>query len=574
MKKFLIGLTTGLLLAGFALFVLFFAAMRLGERRPTVQDGSTLVLRMEGVIPEQPAFEIPFPPFDQSAPMTMYESWDLLRKAAADSRVKAILLMPHDLKIGWAKTQEIRDGLVEFKKSGKPVYAWLRSPGNKEYFIATAADRIYVAPEDFLDLKGLRAELTFFRRTLDKLGIAVEIEHIGKYKDAGDSFTRTSISPETREVMSSILDGVYGSLLGAIAESRQKSVEEVRAMMDEGPFLSADAAAKNLIDGRLYEDQVHQELAKELGQSELKRLPHRTYLRVPARSLGLEGDRRIALVVGQGAIMRGDTQPGLFEGDGIYSEPFIRMLRQVRNNRNIQGVVVRVDSPGGDALASDDILRELRLLSRAKPTVISMSDVAASGGYYIAMTGDPILTYPNTITGSIGVIFGKVTLRGFYDKIGIQKDILTRGRYADIDSDYRPLTEEGRRKLRTSLEAIYEGFLERVAEGRKKERDEVHALAQGRVWLGAQAEANGLVDEIGGFARAIALVKERAKIPADEQVRVDVYPAKRSLFDVWLSRPSEPTVDGRLRALLRDYDLGLWLRGGVMRVMPYKVLVY
>jgi protease-4 len=570
MRKFLLGIVVGLALAGLSVVVLVFALARLGDRRPTVADGSTLVLRLEGPAPEQPPVEIPFPFWESQSPVTVRDTWEILRRAAGDRRIKALVLAPQGYGAGWAKLQEVRDGILEFRKTGKPVLAWLRTPRAREYYLATAADRIYLAPEDWLDVKGLRAELMFVRGTMDKLGIRMEIERIGKYKDAADMFTRSSMSEETREVLTAVIDQLYGRLVGAIASGRKKSPEEIRALLDQGPFVAAQAQAGGLVDGLIYEDQMFDELAKRLGQTELKKISHRDYLR--AWAPGGERERRIAYVVGEGSILRGRAE-GLGSEDIIASESFVKLLRQVGADAGIKGAIIRIDSPGGDSMASEDILRELKLLSRKKPLVISLSDVAASGGYYISMTGDPVVAYPDTITGSIGVIYGKLNLRGLYDKLGIRKETLTRGRFADIDSDYQPLSDAGRQKLRESIESVYRGFLARVAESRKRTPDQIDALGQGRVWMGSQARERGLVDELGGLDRAVQLLRAKARIAPDEKIRLVPYPPKRSLLDLLLARSAEAAVDSRLRELTRELDLRLWARGGILKVMPYSIKV-
>ncbi|MGH9672076.1 MAG: signal peptide peptidase SppA [Bryobacteraceae bacterium] len=569
MKKFLIGLVCGIMLAGLAVVIVVFSFIRMGERRPDIADGSTLVLQLSGDVPEQAPVHIPIPMFQ--SPMTVIETWDLLRKAAVDTRIKAVVFEPGGLGAGWGKVQEIRESLLKFKRSGKPLIAFLRGPGLRQYYLATAADRIYVTGEDFLDLKGMRAELIYLGRTLDKIGVEFEVEHAGKYKDAADMFTRTSATPETLEVMNSVLDEMYGRILRTIAEARGLTVDQVRAALDEGPLLAEQAKAKKLVDGLLHRDEVYDELRRKLGQGEIRKLPHRQYARIPAAAVGLEGRQRIAVIVGQGIIARGSGQFGQAEDEAILSEPFIRLIRSVSNDNSIRGVVVRVDSPGGDAVASDDILHELRMLSRKKPMVISMSDLAASGGYYISMTGDPVVAYPATMTGSIGVIYGKVNMRGLYDKLGIQKQILKRGRFADIDSDYEPLSADGRKKLREGIDKVYESFLARVAEGRRKKRSDIEPLAQGRVWLGSQARENGLIDETGGIDRALELVRKKANIAPQEKVRLVMYPPRRSIFDLLFGRGEEPSVESRLRSLMGGLDLRLWSQGGVMRLMPYQL---
>ncbi len=568
MKKFLIGLVTGLLLAGLTIFLGVFALARMSETKPVIADGSTLVIRLQGDVPEKPPVEIPIPFFDEQAPATVQELWTMLDRAATDSRIKAVLLMPRRADAGWGKMQEVREGILKFRKSGKPVFASLSAPNTKDYYIATAADQIFMSREDFLDLKGLRAESMFVKNTLDKIGVQVQIEHAGKYKDAGDIVSRTSLSPESREVLNSVLDSIYGTLVQTIAESRKKTPEEVRALIDNGPYLAEKAQQSGLVDQLLYEDEVNGELTKRLNQQAMKKVSHRDYIKAIGSG---DAKKRIALLVGDGAIFRGESE------EGIASNTFMKLLRKVGSDKSIDGVILRIDSPGGDGVASDEILREVKLLSQKKPLVISMSDIAASGGYYIAASGDSIVAYPNTFTGSIGVIFGKLYLKGLYDKLGIQKEILTRGRFADIDSDYQPLTDVSRAKLREGIDGMYKGFVSRVAESRKRKYEEIEPLAQGRVWLGSQAKQNGLVDELGGIDKAIELIKGKAKIAKEDRVRLVPYPPKKSIFERFLTRNVETMMESRVEAkiqqLLPKFDLRLWSQGGMMKTMPYTIEV-
>jgi protease-4 len=574
MAKFLIGVVTGIILVFLILFIGVFAVARLREKPPSIADGSTLMLELDGDIPERAPVEFPIPFLQQKTPPTVAEIWTTLRKAAADGRIRAIVFEPRDLQIGWAKLQEIHDDLEGFRKSGKPIYAYLKTPGAREYYLATAANRIYMDPEDELNLKGMRFELMYFHNTLDKLGVQVEIEHAGKYKDFGDMFTRTSMSLETKEVLTSVLDGLYGNLVQTIAAARKKTPDQIRSTIDQGPFLSPEAKGQGLIDGLLYEDQMFEEVKAKLAGGDLKKLSLHDYLKIPASAVGLGGKQRIALVTGQGGISRGEAGEDFSGDSGIESESFDRILRRVGNDSDIKGVVVRIDSPGGEVFASDAIWREMNLLSKKKPTVISMSDTAASGGYYIAMTGDPVVAYPGTITGSIGVVFGKANLHGLYDKVGVTKDFLTRGRFADIDSDYQPLSAAAREKLKTAIDENYRSFVTKVATARRRKFDEIEPLAQGRVWLGSQAKANGLIDELGGLDRAIELVKDKARIPKSERVSLVTYPAKRSIFDIMFGQAIESALESRLGGVLKSWQIRLWTRGGMMRLMPYTIEVH
>jgi protease-4 len=565
MKKFLLGLAAGFLLALLAGAVVVLA-LSFAERRPTVRDGTTLVLELSGEIPERPPVRWPLPVLEARQPLTVEQIWELLARAASDPRVKAVALIPEDLGAGWARLHEIRESLLEFRKSGKPLVAYLRGPGGREYYLATAAEQIFLAREDLLDVKGLRAELVFLKNTLDKLGVQFEIEHAGKYKDAGDVFTRTGMRPETREVLSSILDRLYADFLEAIAAGRSLPPEQVRTLIDEGPFLASQARQHRLVDELIFEDEFFDRLKTRLKQDRLRKLSGRDYWRAAAPQTG----SRIAFVVAEGTIVRSDD--GLEEEGVLASRSFTRLLRQIGEDAAIKGVILRINSPGGDAIASDEILHEARLLAQKKPLVVSMSDSAASGGYYIAMTGSPVIASPYTFTGSIGVLYGKVNLRGLYDKLGVRKETMTRGRFADLDSDYQPLSPEGRQKLREGVEEIYSRFLEVVAEGRRRQVDQIRPLAEGRVWLGAQAAQNGLVDELGGLDRAVARIREKAGIPATEKVLLVAYPRQRSLLDYLLRTAPDAAVSSRLRALL-GFDPRPLLRGGFLHLPPYVVAV-
>jgi protease-4 len=574
MRKFLLGLVAGLFLAAFAAFVLVLALARLGDRRPSISDGSTLVFKLEGDVPERPPVSVGIPWIEEQKPATVTDIWNLLRRASIDSRIKAMIFMPRGVGAGWGKLSEIRESLQKFRNSGKPLIVFLRNPRTPEYYLATAGERIYMTPEDLLDVKGLRAEISYFRKSLDKIGVEMEVEHAGKYKDAGDMFTRSSISPETREVINSILDRLYPHLLQTIASARKKSPEEVRAAIDEGPFLAEQARSKGLVDALMFEDQVFDEVTKKLGQKEIRKLSHRDYLRGTRDSSDLDGRTKIAVIVGEGAILRGEGR-GAFGDEGIMSGSLIKLLRDVGKDDSIKGVILRIDSPGGDAIASDDILREAKLLSGKKPLVVSMSDVAASGGYYIAMTGDPVVAYSNTITGSIGVIYGKLNARGLFDKLGVTQETITRGRYANIDSITQPLDESGRKKLREGVDAVYKTFVSHVASARKQPYERVDQVAQGRVWLGSQAKEQALLDELGGLDRAIELVRRKAKIPDQEKTRLVIYPPEQSWFEYLLSRSSEQAMDVRLRMLLNRVGLDPvpWLEGGMMKLMPFSLRI-
>lgn len=574
MWKFLVGVLVGLVVAFIAAVVFVFAIGRLFENRtPSVASNSALVLELSGDVPEEAPVDIPIPFLQSQAPPTVRDVWTSLRQAAADNRIKALVVEPQGLDIGWGKLEEIRREILDFKKSGKPVYAFLHSPGSREYYLATAADKIFISPDDSLEVKGFLLEQLYFKGTLDKLGVQVQVGHIGRYKDAGDIFTKTGMSPETREVLNQVLDQIYGSFCSGVAQARHKTADQVKTLIDNGPFLASQAKTSGLIDELGYEDEVYSDLKRKTGANNLKKINLRTY----SRAAPGQGDR-IALLVGEGDIISGNPGNGFGSQSVISSGGFSRLIRQVRNDSGIKGVILRVDSPGGDAVASDQILHELKLLSRAKPLVVSMSDVAASGGYYMSMTGDPVVAYPNTITGSIGVLYIRPNIAGLYDKLGIHADTLSRGKMADIDSASIPLSDAAKQKLHDAIGATYKTFVTKVASARKKTYAQIDPLAQGRVWMGAQAQDNGLIDDLGGLDTAVTLIRKKAGLSEKGATNLVLYPPRRSLLQV-LTESSPEALESaaaqeKIRQVLPRLPGPAVMKGGVLSLLPYQITVH
>ena len=573
MAKFLLGVVVGVVVTIVGALIIALAIGRLfANKQPTIAANSVLVLSLDGELPEAAPVDMPIPFIQNQGVPTVRDVWSSLRQAATDNRIKAVVIQPRHLITGWGTLEEIRQDLAAFKRSGKPVYALLDSPGSREYYIASVADKVFLPPEDLLDVKGFHLEELYFKNTLDKLGIAVQVDHIGRYKDAGDIFTRTNMSPETREVLNEVLDQVYSDFCSTTGPARHKSADDMKTLIDSGPFLAAQAKAVGLVDVLGYEDQVYADLKNKVGAEDLNKVNIRTYFHaVPGR-----GDR-IALLVGEGDIVSGEADNSIGSQAVIASGTFSKLVRQVRNDRSIKGVILRIDSPGGDSIASDEILHELKLLSGAKPLVISMSDVAASGGYYVSMTGDPILSYPDTITGSIGVLYVRPSLRGLYDKLGISDDMVTRGKLADMDSPYLPLSDAARDKLHDLIQTTYVSFVSKVSAARKKSYDQIDPIAQGRVWMGMQAQGNGLVDHLGGLDQAIELVRKRAHLSAGGETNLVMYPPRRTLLDVLANASADGVaasrVETKLRKILPELPSEAFLRGGVLRILPYRLSI-
>ncbi len=583
MLKFFLGMVVGAILVVVigVLIIAGIASMR--SRPPAVASDSTLILRLDGDLPERAPVELPFEGFGQHTPLTVADTWAILRRAAVDKRIRAIVLEPQNLAVGWAKMQELHAELDNFRKSGKPVYAYLKTPSARDYYVATAASKVYLGPQDLLNLKGVRFELMYFKKTLDKLGITVDVEHDGKYKDFGDMFTRSDMSPETREVMTSIVDRVYGDLVKTIGVSRKKSAAEVEDAINNGPLLSSDVAARGLVDSLCYEDEMFGKLRREIN-TEVRKVDAHDYLQNGDFDAGLKTKDKIGFVVAEGDIIRGE--PGSSNETEIQSESFTKLLDKVSNRSDLKGVIVRIDSPGGEVYATDAIWKSMNDLARKKPVVISMSDAAASGGYYMAMNGTPIVAYPETLTGSIGVVYGKPDLHGLYDKLGISKDSIQRGHFAGIDSDYKPLTPEEKEKLKQGIDATYQTFLRRVSDSRKRPVDQIALVAEGRVWLGDQAKENGLVDELGGIDRAIELVKQRARIAPYDTVSLVTFPPRKTLFELLFNNQSpDASIEARIRMALgipqavtlppvfAAPQVRAFLHGGYLSVCPWVLSI-
>ncbi len=572
MGRFLIGIAVGIVVTILGIVVFAFAMVRLFEsKKPSIAADSALVLNLSGDVPEAAQSAIWLPSLQEKADPTVQELWRSLHAAASDPRIKAVVFEPHGLDAGWGKLQEIRQDILDFKKSGKPVYALLSGAGSREYYVASVADRIFVSPDDLLDVKGFRVETIFIKDALAKLGIQFQVDHIGKYKDAGDMFTRTDMSPETRQVLGEVLDQIYNDFCFAAGQGRHKTADQMRTIIDAGPFLSQAAKDNGLIDDIGYEDQLYSDLKKKTGANDIKKLDIRTYV----RGLDHKGDR-IAFLVAQGDIVRGDPDNG--SSELIASGPMEKLIRQVRDDNTIKGVILRVDSPGGDATASDEILHEMKLLSQKKPMIISFSDVAASGGYFLSMTGDPIVAYPDTLTGSIGVLYTRPNIHGLLDKLGVQEDEITRGRLADIDSLTQPLSDAGQQKLHSMIDYTYHSFVSKVAQARKKNYDQIDPLAQGRVWMGQEARGNDLVDQLGGLDQAVVMIRQKAKLSATGDTDLVPFPPKRSWIETLAQlggdQSTEAIMRKKIRAAIPNLPADTLLHGGVQRVLPYSVNVH
>jgi protease-4 len=522
------------------------------RKPPTIRTNSYLEIDLTGPVQEfaEPDFWTTF--FLGIRPLSIHDLWLNIRKAKADSRIRCLLLRIGYLECDWAKASEIREAVLDFRKSGKKAYAYVEEAPefDKEYYLATACDRIILHPLGWLGVNGLGGWVPFVKKGLDKLGIEVEVEHVEEYKTAYNMLTEEEFTPAHRTMMESLYGDIFGHYVRTVAEARKKTEEEVRQLIDQGLFQGQKALQAGLVDDLLYQDELEKLLLEK--EKKLLRIRLSDYDKVSLSSVGLGRGRKIALLYAMGPIHTGESYY-----QTIGSRTLSRWIRRAREDRSIAAIVLRVDSPGGSAVASDVIWREMVLAKKEKPVIVSMSDLAGSGGYWISMAAHKIVAQPQTFTGSIGVLSGKVNMSGFYEKLGITAEKLTYGEKADLFTTFRGLTAQEKEFLKKEILWIYDRFLSQAAEGRNISKEDVDKVGRGRVWTGSQAKEIHLIDEIGGLARAVELAKNLAGIPLDEEVRLVVWPKKVSLFAALFGRKearvSHPLLSPDLEKLLLTF---------------------
>jgi protease IV len=524
-----------------------------GKGGGTVGDGATvLVWRLAGPVLEQRAPRIPFS--NEPEPGSIAELYPALRAARADAGVKGLAVYVQDAGLGLAKAQELRRQMVALRRAGKFVECYLEtagegSNGTLDYYLATACEKIHLAPAGDLNLLGLYLENRFLRGTLEKLKIEPEFNRVGRYKSAVETYTENQYTPEAEEAISAVLDGYFNQVVSAIAEARRKSDFEIRWLIDSAPYSAEEALKRGLVDKLSYPDEFRDHLEKRVGRKP-------TYLAVedyePAQPLA---SQRVAVVFTLGTIVRGEggTAPWTEE---VYvgSDDMAKLLRDLGEDDSVSAVVLRVDSPGGSALASDFILREVAELRKKKPVVVSMSDTAASGGYYIAAKANKIVAEPATLTGSIGVFGGKFVTRRFEEEtLGLGHDTMKRGANADIFSSLQPYTPQQDARVQQLMNRTYDTFVTHVAAGRRMTRQAVEGVAGGRVWTGAAARRIGLVDELGGLDRAVELALEEAGLDAQGTTAIEFHPSPPSWLDL-LFEDREPPLPAALTEVVKTLE--------------------
>jgi protease-4 len=526
-----------------------------------VDEGSFLRVKLSGVLPDAPEapglFDEPgdFPP-------TLTEVAGAIRHAATDDRITGLYLVVDGPQVGWAGWQELRSAVEAFRTADKPCVAYVNGLlGNGGYYLASSCEKIVLSPAGAVMVNGLQMELTYYKGTFDKLGITPEFEHVGDFKSFIEVYERTEPSESAATAYETLLDSLYGQLVNGIASGRKVEPDVVKGWIDQ-PTMSPDGALeRGMVDALAWPDGVaaHLKESRSEGWAEAMKAPSvkekedadedgitplKEYLKDLRADEG-DGDDAIAVIYAEGDIVTGGDDGGMFGDDGMLGDKeFVEWMTDAREDDDVKAVVIRVNSRGGSGEAASVMLREVaRMHAADKPVVISMGDAAASGGYMLACQADHIVAQPGTLTGSIGVFGGKFDVSGTYEKIGFTKHTFKRGALSDLLSLTAPFSDQGRAVFKGYLESFYKDFVDEVATGRKRSYDEIHAVAQGRVWTGEQALERGLVDSLGGLDVAITKAAELAELT---DWRLEKLPRQRTFFETVmedLEKAEAPTID-------------------------------
>ncbi|HLA84377.1 MAG TPA: signal peptide peptidase SppA [Thermoguttaceae bacterium] len=549
-------------------------------------------LKLRGSYPESPEALSPF----GSQTTSLYSLLTKFKQLSEDDNVAAVVLEIETSELGGAKINEIRHAVRRLRQSGKRVYAFVTSVDNGRYLLASACDEVLMVPSGIMMIPGVRAEVTFYKGLLDKIGVKFEVLQMGKYKGAGEPMSRAKMSGPLRESMEAVLDDRYEWFVRTVAADRKMEGYKVKTLVDEAFFMASTAKKAGLVDQVVYLDVFLKTLPKTLKVDAVKVVTDYKTRRTQVDLSGIGGmmklmqmmvggnktegvtrGKKIALVYAVGAIVEGKSSEGLFGDKALGSTTLVEALKKADEDPNVVAIVLRVDSPGGSGVASDLIWRETRRIN--KPIIASMGDVAGSGGYYISMGADKIYAEPGTITGSIGVIGGKLVMGDLFKKIGVTTDVISRGKRSGALSPMNSFTPDEREGMMSVMRAFYRQFVTKAAEGRDMSYDELHALAQGRIYSGEDAVELGLVDALGTLDDAIAAAKKAAGLKKSEKVELIVLPRPKTFFEQLFEDPSASTDammkmagplgetlgDVRVIERLTEEPILLW--------MPYRVEV-
>lgn len=581
--KYMLATIAGILILNFLGLIIFFIVLGALSKteEPTVLDNSVLVAEFNTPILDR-ANDYPFSDFnlgnlDMDAAMGLDQVLKDIRKASIDDDISGIFLNLSAVPASMATVEEIRDALLEFKESDKFIIAHADLYTQKSYYLATAADKVYLTPTGDLDFKGLQARVLLFKRALDKYGIDMQVIRHGAFKSAVEPFLTDEISEANREQLDAMISSVWNKMISEIALARGISEEDLNTYASEmSVTFDHQALEKKMIDGLRYYDEVLDELRELTETDEDDDIPSiklSKYKDVTVEKEKEASSNRIAVVYAMGNIVTGDAGEGMIGSDRI-----AKAIRKAREDDKIKAIVLRVNSGGGSALASEVIYREVKLASEVKPVVASLGDVAASGGYYIVCPADTIVASETTITGSIGV-FGLIPnfKELMNEKIGITTGVVKTNKYADIMSTTRPLTEDERAMIQDYVDDTYTTFVNHVAEGRSMTFEEVDAIGSGRVWSGVNAMENGLIDVYGGLEKSIEIAAEMADL---ENYRIRSLPALEDPFTMLMK---ELTGEAKMRMIRKELGSSYELykkaeeisdMQGLQAVMPYSIDIY
>ncbi|GBD35708.1 Protease 4 [bacterium HR36] len=538
-----------IIVSGLVASVLLMLCTSSAQEEKAARSWRIAVVRLGGNLEETPTAPDPLLGIQ---PENLKTRLDRIERAARDRQVQALLLQIDELDIGWGRVAELRHAIQEFRRSGKPCLAYLESGGLSEYLVAAACDEIVMPASGMLFIAGLRMQMLFYKDLLDKIGVQADMIQLGEFKGAAEPFTRNRMSEALKQHLATVLDDMYGYVLDTIAESRQRkklSREKVRQILDQGPFTPAQALRLGLIDRLAYESdlpgllsemkKVQAQLVSDYGKPRPREpgLFDLFKLFAPPAEPRLSEKPKIAVIYAVGVIVPGKGTPSLMGEAVIGADTYVQAIQRAEQEPSIKAIVLRVDSPGGSALASDLIWHAINQCQ--KPVIVSMGDVAASGGYYISMAARRIFAEPGTITGSIGVVGGKLVVKGLMDKIGLSTDTIDRGANAGLLSLTEPWTEKQRETVTALLREAYDQFLEKALAGRRRAgqkwtRQDLEKLAGGRIWTGRQAKERGLVDELGTLRDAIAYAKEQAGFSPDDDLEIYILPRPKSPLELFL----------------------------------------
>ncbi len=468
---------------------------------------------------------------------------EALERAEKDDRVVGVVARIGAARIGVAEAQEVRNAVLHFRQTKKFTIAFAETFGEfrnagTSYYLATAFDQVWMQPSGDVGMTGIMLESPFIKGTLGKLGMSMRGDQRYEYKNAFNMYTQTKYTPAHREAMQKLMDSWFAQIVNGIAEARHKTPDEIKALIDRGPLLGKEALDAGLVDKLGYRDQAYEEAKKRAG-SDAELLYSWKYL--PRAGRPHDKGKKIALIYGVGDVARGKSSYDPIGGDfTMGSDTVSAAFREAAEDKEVKAILFRIDSPGGSYVASDTIWRAAAKAKQAgKPVIVSMGDLAGSGGYFVAMNADKIVAQPGTITASIGVFTGKLLTSGLWDKVGISWDEIHTSQNSTIWTGTHDYSPGEWARIQNALDRIYEDFTSKVAEGRHLPKEKVLQIARGRIWTGEDAKALGLVDELGGFPEALALAKKAAGIPAGEEVKLEVYPTPKPPLQTLLKKGAE-----------------------------------